>query len=436
LTNRENTAGGLGTFDPNGNPYYGGVWDYVLNSPNLASTAKPGYVTKLGKLFEGKDCTGDADAFSNTGVLIPSPPTSGWPATTVQISKIIIPGLGGPGTIDFKVPNGLLGGFNSLADGDGVFVTGSGTAYDGYYVISGIGTDPTSPVSGADKFEVISYGAPIPGEPAFARFIVNPAPTTFVLANPINVTYWTLPANDTPLHVIIREALSGTYNTFEWTSVRIFGGPAGSNDSKDSILSAKSQDANFTDSTATTPAPMPQQVKALPCWYPGSDGVATGDRTRAIGTSEMVNGSGGGGVLGTTDSIGYAFFSFSNVSKIAKSANYGYLTLDGVDPIFASYIGGDPGQPATDGAEWGELPACNPALNGSPGGCTATDLWAGGNSFPHLRDGTYRAWSLLRAICDTAQPACINTKVATSAASAGTGVYTYTLISGSPLAAG
>lgn len=94
---------------------------------------------------------------------------------------------------------------------------------------------------------------------------------------------------------------------------------------------------------------------------------------RGIGTGEIVK----SGILKITDSIGYIFFSYGNVSPIAGATGVGkYLTLNGVDPIQSTYSGGT-------------LPTC-----------TAPCPKASGTSFPHLRDGTYRAWSVLRVVTD------------------------------------
>ena len=38
-----------------------------------------------------------------------------------------------------------------------------------------------------------------------------------------------------------------------------------------------------------------------------------------------------------SDGIGYTFFSYGNVGSIANQAKYGYIALNNVDPIFASY---------------------------------------------------------------------------------------------------
>jgi hypothetical protein len=105
----------------------------------------------------------------------------------------------------------------------------------------------------------------------------------------------------------------------------------------------------------------------LPCATVG--GIA-GTRRRAIGVSEDVS----SGIAKVADSIGYVSFSYSNVSKIAGSTSYGYLTRNGVDPIQATYTNG-------------ELPVC-----ASP--CPVTP----GSSFPTLRNGTYKDWTVVMAI--------------------------------------
>ncbi len=80
------------------------------------------------------------------------------------------------------------------------------------------------------------------------------------------------------------------------------------------------------------------------------------------------------GIAGTPNSLGYIFFSFANAAKLS-GASYNYLTLDGVDPL------------AIPGTVNQELP------NGT---VTAASLvWTTTPSFPNLRNGTYKAWSVL-----------------------------------------
>ncbi len=101
-----------------------------------------------------------------------------------------------------------------------------------------------------------------------------------------------------------------------------------------------------------------------------------------------------------TDGIGYTFFSYGNVSGIANSASYGYLTLNGIDGIFHKYgTTIDPGQPSIAGALPGSanLPAtCAGGAGSFP--CAEGKIWSGNLSFPNLRNGSYRAWSLLRIV--------------------------------------
>ncbi len=217
------------------------------------------------------------------------------------------------------------------------------------------------------------------------------------------------PAGDFAVNPILREALSGTMNTTEFSSFRTFGGNlhnvGGSEVSNSNVQVSTSQEANLVTTAGNAPVnPLGGGPAAnppgTPCVMFGGSGL--GSRYRAVGTGEEVGKPGGTGVGLKADSIGYTFFSFANVSNLGNSPNYGYLTLDGVDPIFANYAGGDPGEPGN-----GKLPTCSVLNNGGPGGCEKGDVWTAGNYFPHLQDGTYRAWSLLRAICDTAAAHCL-----------------------------
>jgi hypothetical protein len=204
-----------------------------------------------------------------------------------------------------------------------------------------------------------------------------------------------------PISLVLREPTSGAMNVTEYSAFDTYGGTSnvGSGSSvgnSPSFFPSTSQEANVN-----TVNPL----NNLPC-TPGSGG-ATGGRYRALSSSEEVGkpGSTATGVAKLTDSLGYAFFSFGNFSNLKTNPNFGYLTLDGVDPIFNNYAGGDPGQPATTaGVEQGELPGCTPGT----GACATTGVWTGGNSFPHLRDGTYRAWTVERAICDTTNAHCLS----------------------------
>jgi len=175
-------------------------------------------------------------------------------------------------------------------------------------------------------------------------------------------------APSSAIQAYLREPLSGTMNTAEYT---VFRYPNQSGTSQETHVGS------------TNP------LTGTLCAAGG------GKRTRGIGTGEEVTLVQNSVANFGTDGVGYTFFSYGNVSSIANSANYRYLALNGVDGIFASYTGGDPGEPGN-----GTIPgAANlPASCAGAFPCPESKIWKGGLSFPHLRDGSYRAWSLLRAV--------------------------------------
>ena len=186
------------------------------------------------------------------------------------------------------------------------------------------------------------------------------------------------------INIFLREPLSGTMNTTEATVFRrptVYPG---------SVLGI-SQEANVNGAVNN-----PLAGNSGTCLAGG------GARYRAIGSSEEVKSVLNSGSLFSAkqDGIGYTFFSYGNVSSIANNSAYGYLQLNGVDPIFQSYGSTiDPGQPATAGTlpAAANLPAtCAGGAGAFP--CNEVNIWKNGFSFPNLRNGTYRAWSLLRIV--------------------------------------
>jgi hypothetical protein len=166
------------------------------------------------------------------------------------------------------------------------------------------------------------------------------------------------------VNVALREPLSGTMNTTEFNLFRTDGnnGKAGS---QEWLINPASQGGGYTSGGNYNPAD-------LTC------GGGGGKRVRGIGTGEITK-----WVNTTPNTLGYIFWGFANANSVVGSnsiANYNYFTLDSVDPLSLG---------TTDQ----QLPAC-------AGPCPAT-LWPldsnnNINSFPTLRDGTYKAWSLYR----------------------------------------
>jgi hypothetical protein len=150
----------------------------------------------------------------------------------------------------------------------------------------------------------------------------------------------------TPLTLLLREPLSGTENVAEFTLFRTTGN------------TDDSQEVGVINPTRSPYNPL---------------NLATpthGSRQRTLSTSEEVN-----AIKADANSLGYIFFSFANASKLS-GADWNYLTLDGVDPL------------SIPGTTNQELP------NGTV--TTQAAAWAGGHSFPTLRNGTYKSWSFLR----------------------------------------
>jgi hypothetical protein len=118
-------------------------------------------------------------------------------------------------------------------------------------------------------------------------------------------------------------------------------------------------------------------------------GPNLGTRQRVVGTGQMVDVVGGfGGFAPGTDRIGYSFWGYGNFAHAASTSHY--LALDGVDPLYADY-----------GTHLGAIPTC-PNPPGPP--CPVID-------FPHIKDGTYRAWSVLKIITASPTPAFITTLI-------------------------
>lgn len=182
------------------------------------------------------------------------------------------------------------------------------------------------------------------------------------------------------INAFLREPLSGTENTTEATVFRkptIYPG----------AISGISQETGVGLNN-------PLAGQSGTCT--SSDGK--GARYRGIGTGEVVK-----SVLNSAtafpnalDGITYTFFSYGNVSSISNNASYGYIQLNGVDPIFAKYSGGDPGQPGG-----GTLPAAaNTPCGSFP--CPESKIWTGGLSYPNVRNGTYSSWSVVRLVSNGA----------------------------------
>jgi hypothetical protein len=176
------------------------------------------------------------------------------------------------------------------------------------------------------------------------------------------------------IHVVMREPVSGTYNTFEWQLIH----------TRDHRSGDFTQEYNFGPTPAncfTPPASAtfvpPTTSCANPANVTGQQGSSFGGlRTRAIGTGEMVNAVNS---TNNPNSIGYAFW---GLGTFGGKNNVKYMTLNGVDPLYPNY--------STNG---GNLPSCSGAFNLGTFTCTGTLP-----TFDNLKNGNYRVWSTIRAV--------------------------------------
>jgi hypothetical protein len=305
---------------------------------------------------------------------------------------------------------------------------GQGTPIYSGYGHTGTSTDAANVLSfnitGKDPFTCTAV-------PTYTVANVGASPIVFVnsrsntLANLVNATERQLEnvfsGTDTDasalgltagnINAFVREPLSGTYNTTEATVMRY---PTLYSASTPQHVEGISMEA-YTACSGVVQNPLAGQTCAV---HSGS-----GLRWRGIGTSEVI-----GGVQNSnnttktnnpTDGIAYTFFSYGNVSALADSSSFGYIQLNGVDPIFQTYNSKyDPGQPAAaKGTIPGTVETTFPTCE--------SNIWANGYSFPNVRNGTYRAWSLLHLIFNSSQSTPVKDLIATSNAFVVTSVPDY-----------
>jgi hypothetical protein len=238
-----------------------------------------------------------------------------------------------------------------------------------------------------------------------------------------------------PIQVVLREPLSGTYNTFEFNAVRDLTGGAATAIKQSTITDLtwisdveSSQEIDLRDNLSTlgpafnfnTGAGCPGNSSAAPngteqcgdpLWVQTSTcggGGTKGLHLRAIGTGEEVAATLGqdntGGSL-VVDGIGYAFWGYSNfkpgASGCSGSETSGdvtcstyaghYLTVDGIDPLFGTPGGALDASPNPNGGY--NFPQCGLVQKVAGYGFPCEQI-----PFTHVYDGTYPIWSLLRLV--------------------------------------
>jgi hypothetical protein len=161
-----------------------------------------------------------------------------------------------------------------------------------------------------------------------------------------------------PLTVLVREPISGTYNTVLWQAVR----DSGTVQDMETIFPAPTANA------CTGPFP-PTSPSGNPSYVVTSKGTTY---ARVIGTSQAV--SEGNSIA---NAIGFGFWTFSTFAN-SNASNLNYLTVDGVDPLESAPTGG-------------AFPQC---AAGPPVVCPVLPLTG-------VVNGSYRVWNIIRVISPT-----------------------------------
>jgi hypothetical protein len=227
-----------------------------------------------------------------------------------------------------------------------------------------------------------------------------------------------------PIQVVQREPLSGTYNTFEFTAVRTLSGssnpffaPTGTGTSLPPESNAYTGQEQFNDPAKYpggngSACPLTGGYPQANCFNPlfltnpnsacpgGSDNLPV--RLRAIGTGEEVKATvgtynTGAGNATVDNSLGYAFWGYGNFQPLCNATGGTttcpgsyighYLTVDAIDPLFTTEGGALDSTPNPAGAY--NPPYCN--VTGTSQTCFAIP-------FTHIKDGKYPLWSLLRIV--------------------------------------
>ncbi len=160
-------------------------------------------------------------------------------------------------------------------------------------------------------------------------------------------------------HVFLREPTSGTFTTTEFTIPR-------------SLEIGSTQELNVN----------PAVDNPLDISYPSG-----GTRQRVVGTGEMV-----ATVGAVPDSLGYAFWSTTNFSNVTSTTKY--LTVDGVDPLFPTYLESN-----------GAFPTCTAPCPGLI-------------PFTNVVNGGYPAWNILRVVTGMPIPPGVSTLISQAEANA------------------
>jgi ABC-type phosphate transport system substrate-binding protein len=262
-------------------------------------------------------------------------------------------------------------GYQTSTANIGTPISGSslGTGTFHVYNFNIFGDDPISGLA-VPSYNVLTIGAqPIiiavspsnDGQVAEMRDITTFTLSQILQGNLARTNDLVGPTGGEAFNVLVREPLSGTYNTLEFSI------PNGTQ-------YHGSQDVNNCTGSGSS-----STVSSNPMVIPMVAGVTGTDRYRVIGTSKMLS------ALSTaptgTPRLGYFFWSLGNVQNAGSPlTNVKYLQVNGIDPLL--------NQLSSSYSYNGVLPGSG--ASGDPG--------IGAVTFTQLNNGDYPIWSPLRLV--------------------------------------
>lgn len=211
-----------------------------------------------------------------------------------------------------------------------------------------------------------------------------------------------------PLHVVEREPFSGTYNTQEWQVTRSQRAGQGKWSQENGNIGYPQSNNNLGTACPSWVSSLPLSIAGNPVHPPSGGGTLAqtcgnplniqtynfgtaapalgpyggfgGNRTRAIGTGEMVAVVNSTGV---TDTIGYAFY---GLGTFGGKTHLKYVTLDGADPLWPDYTSNPYGP--------GVFPTCTGKVNVSP---ITLNCPSGQPTYDGVKSGRYSNWNVIRS---------------------------------------
>ena len=341
---------------------------FTVSLPNTGANLLPGFTdTSLPSLIEST-LNGQHFTFAGTDIR----PEDAKFATYRMFQPCGSVVYRNPYDLEYRLTYGL--GYAGSHTGIGLQVKSafSGSVFNVLdFSIQG-GADPISGFNTPASFAV----SPIGAQPIVVAVAPASSTTGIAAANDINgftlaLFYEGILARSTDLigptaangvTTLVREPLSGTYNTFEFSN-------------PNSSQFHTSQDDNFCNGSAVYSQTM--NIGS------GTGTVSGARRARVIGTGQMVSTL----QAATTDTLGYFFWSGANANGLS---NVKYLTVNGVDPLLDSY-GSSGGTSYTPGA----LPQ-----SGGTGGIPPLTAV----SFKNVNMGDYPIWSAVRVVSKPGDP--------------------------------